>query len=176
MEENNRFLLGKYATIQETIVNYLIEKRTIISRYPAPTQEIVNINNIDYFRFNVVAKHIASFTIIQSNTETFPERFIVKFWGPNSSEIRFGSYIQDNETYKFGVAIKDSATSDPVSYLNINITRDNYEKIKEVSEMSVKNPNEQFSVQLYLELLNSLNIKHFEELGNLFGDNATIKK
>lgn len=42
--------------------------------------------------------------------------------------------------------------------------------------MSVKNSNEQFSVQLYLELLNSLNIKHFDELGNLFGDNATLKK
>lgn len=44
MEENNRFLLGKYAAIQETVVNSPIEKRTVISRYPAPTQEIVNIN------------------------------------------------------------------------------------------------------------------------------------
>ena len=176
MEENNRFLSGKYAAIQETVVNSPIEKRTVISRYPATTQEIVNINNTDTFRFSVVAKHIASFTIIQSNTETFPEKFIVNFFGPNSSEIRFGGYIQDNETYKFGVTIKDNATSDPVSYLNINITRDDYEKIKEVCEMSVKNSNEQFSVQLYLELLNSLNFKHFDELGNLFGDNATLKK
>lgn len=42
--------------------------------------------------------------------------------------------------------------------------------------MLVKNPNELFFVQLCLELLNSLNIERFDELGNLFGDNDTLKK
>lgn len=153
-----------------------MENQTVISRYPAPTQEIANNNDVIYFRFYVIAKLVVSFTKIQSNTEIFPEKFIVNFFVPNYSEIRFGCSIQHSKTYTFDVAIKDNATSYPVSYLNINITQENYERLKEVSEMLVKNQNEQFSVQLHLDLLNTLNIEHLDKLDNLFKDSVNLKK
>lgn len=175
MKENTNFLLGKHATIQETIENSPIEKRTIIFRYPAPTQEVVNINNINSFKFYVVLQCSISFTIIKSNTETFAEKFILSFMGPNSSEIRFCGYIQDSETYKFAVATKNNDTSDFVNCLNIDITQDNYEKIKEFSETSVKNTNKQFSIQLYIELLSSLKNSHLGKIENLIENNVALK-
>lgn len=175
MKENTNFLLGKHATIQEIIENSPIEKRTIIFRYPAPTQEVVNINNINSFKFYVVLQCSISFTIIKSNTETFAEKFILSFMGPNSSEIRFCGYIQDSETYKFVVATKNNDTSDFVNCLNIDITQDNYEKIKEFSETSVKNTNKQFSIQLYIELLSSLKNSHLGKIENLIENNVALK-
>ena len=95
--------------------------------------------------------------------------------GPNSSEIRFCGYIQDSETYKFVVATKNNDTSDFVNCLNIDITQDNYEKIKEFSETSVKNTNKQFSIQLYIELLSSLKNSHLGKIENLIENNVALK-
>lgn len=95
--------------------------------------------------------------------------------GPNSSEIRFCGYIQDSETYKFAVATKNNDISDFVNCLNIDITQDNYEKIKEFSETSVKNTNKQFSIQLYIELLSSLKNSHLGKIENLIENNVALK-
>lgn len=96
------------------------------------------------------------------------------------SEIRFGCYHNkyDNsrEECSFNVAIKNDEKSDPTNYLSFSLSSDDYEKIKKVSEKSIKNPNEQISIRSYLDLLNSLNIEQIKNLNVLYGTKSNLKK
>jgi hypothetical protein len=176
MEKKKKILSGIFAIIMEESMTSDVYKENEVTRYP--------LDSVD----PTFEEPVVRYKTVQSNMGINNDLFVVTFYENltenqnhlSFSEIRFGCYHNkyDNsrEECSFNVAIKNDEKSDPTNYLSFSLSSDDYEKIKKVSEKSIKNPNEQISIRSYLDLLNSLNIEQIKNLNVLYGTKSNLKK